>query len=86
MMKTSVVGIFAAGDVRDTGTKQVVGTAGKGKSAALKISKYLKTVEEMDHSRRFARSSVGGLWGGPVVIPGYAEQTERPGPAELKVQ
>ena len=44
MMKTSVVGIFAAGDVRDTGTKQVVGTAGKGKSAALKISKYLKTV------------------------------------------
>ena len=44
LMETSVAGIFAAGDVRDTSTKQVVSAAGEGGSAALEIREYLKTV------------------------------------------
>ncbi len=44
MLETSVAGIFAAGDVRDTSTKQVVSAAGEGGSAALEIREYLKTV------------------------------------------
>ena len=41
-LETSVPGIFAAGDVRDTSTKQVVSAAGEGSSAALVIREYLK--------------------------------------------
>jgi thioredoxin reductase (NADPH) len=44
MMETSVPGIFAAGDVRDASTKQVVSAAGEGAAAALAIRDYLKTV------------------------------------------
>jgi thioredoxin reductase (NADPH) len=44
MLETSIPGIFAAGDVRDTSTKQVVSAAGEGSSAALEIREYLKTV------------------------------------------
>ena len=43
-METSVPGIFAAGDVRDASTKQVVSTAGEGGSAALEIREYLRHV------------------------------------------
>ncbi len=44
MLETSIPGIFAAGDVRDTSTKQVVSAAGEGGSAALEIREYLKMV------------------------------------------
>jgi thioredoxin reductase (NADPH) len=42
LLETSTPGIFAAGDVRDTSTKQVVSAAGEGGSAALMIREYLK--------------------------------------------
>ncbi len=44
MLETSVPGIFSAGDVRDSSTKQVVSAAGEGSSAALEIREYLKSV------------------------------------------
>jgi thioredoxin reductase (NADPH) len=42
LLEASVPGIFAAGDVRDKSTKQVVSAAGEGSSAALMIREYLK--------------------------------------------
>jgi thioredoxin reductase (NADPH) len=42
LLETSIPGIFAAGDVRDASTKQVVSAAGEGGSAALEIREYLK--------------------------------------------
>ncbi|MGD1986985.1 MAG: FAD-dependent oxidoreductase [Desulfobacterales bacterium] len=42
LLETSIPGIFAAGDVRDKSTKQVVSAAGEGGSAALIIREYLK--------------------------------------------
>jgi len=44
ILGTSVPGIFAAGDVRATSTKQVASAAGEGAAAALMIRDYLKTV------------------------------------------
>ena len=44
LMETSIPGVFSAGDVRDTSTKQVVSAAGEGGSAALEIRDYLKHV------------------------------------------
>ena len=42
LMETSLPGVFAAGDVRDASTKQVVSAAGEGSTAALAIREYLK--------------------------------------------
>jgi len=44
LLETSVAGIFAAGDVRDTSTKQVVSAAEEGSTAALMVREYLKSV------------------------------------------
>ena len=41
---TNIDGVFAAGDVRDTSTKQVVSAAGEGSTAALEIREYLRRV------------------------------------------
>ncbi len=43
-LETSVLGIFAAGDVRAGSTKQVASAAGEGATAALLIREHLKTV------------------------------------------
>jgi thioredoxin reductase (NADPH) len=42
MLETSAPGVFAAGDVRMSSTKQVVSAAGEGAAAALAIREYLK--------------------------------------------
>ncbi len=42
ILETSLPGIFAAGDVRATSTKQVASAAGEGVAAALMIRDYLK--------------------------------------------
>ncbi len=44
VLETCIPGIFAAGDVRDRSTKQVVSAAGEGASAALMIREYLKGI------------------------------------------
>lgn len=44
LMETSLPGVFAAGDVRDNSTKQVVSAAGEGSTAALAVREYLKLV------------------------------------------
>ncbi|MBI3286439.1 MAG: FAD-dependent oxidoreductase, partial [Chloroflexi bacterium] len=43
-LEISLAGVFAAGDVRATSTKQVASAAGEGTTAALMIREYLKTV------------------------------------------
>ena len=43
VLETSVLGIFAAGDVRAGSTKQVASAAGEGATAALLVREYLKT-------------------------------------------
>lgn len=42
--ESCIPGIFAAGDVRDKSTKQVVSAAGESGSAALMIREYLKGI------------------------------------------
>jgi thioredoxin reductase (NADPH) len=44
LLESSEPGVFAAGDVRSTSTKQVASAAGEGASAALMIRSYLKQV------------------------------------------
>jgi len=44
VLETSIPGVFSAGDVRASSTKQVASAAGEGAAAALMIREYLKTV------------------------------------------
>jgi thioredoxin reductase (NADPH) len=44
VLETSILGIFAAGDVRTGSAKQFTSAAGDGGAAALMIRDYLKSV------------------------------------------
>lgn len=46
LMRTSVPGVFAAGEVADPTYRQVVTSAGMGASAAMQLIKYLENEEE----------------------------------------
>lgn len=41
-LKTSLLGVWAAGDVRENATKQIVAAAGDGAKVAMQIGKYLQ--------------------------------------------
>jgi thioredoxin reductase (NADPH) len=56
--RTSVPGIFAAGDVRQGSTKQAVAAAGEGATAALMIGKYLQTLGDMNAVREIEREAL----------------------------
>lgn len=46
-LQTSLVGVFAAGDVREGATAQAASAAGEGATAALMIRQYLQSIAEM---------------------------------------
>ena len=47
-LRTSLPGVFAAGDVRAGSTKQAISAAGEGATAALMIRQYLKTLGDVN--------------------------------------
>ena len=47
-LKTSMDGVFAAGDVRAGSTKQAISAAGEGATAALMIRQCLKSLGEVN--------------------------------------
>ena len=48
-LRTSVKGVFAAGDARAGSTKQVASAVGEGAAAALQIRRYLEEIGEVRH-------------------------------------
>ena len=46
LMRTSVPGIFAAGEIQDHRFKQAATSAGQGVAAAMEIEKYLADLED----------------------------------------
>lgn len=49
-LKTTLEGVFAAGDVRSGSTKQAVSATGEGATAALMIRQYLKSLGDVNSS------------------------------------
>jgi thioredoxin reductase (NADPH) len=45
-MKTTLEGLYAAGDVRENSVKQVISAAGDGATAALNVVKYVKNLKD----------------------------------------
>jgi thioredoxin reductase (NADPH) len=45
-MKTTLNGLYAAGDVRENSVKQVIAAAGDGATAALNVVKYVKSLKD----------------------------------------
>jgi thioredoxin reductase (NADPH) len=44
-MRTSVPGIFAAGDIRSVPTRQIAGAVGDGAMAAYSAQQYIESLE-----------------------------------------
>lgn len=57
-MKTSLQGVFAAGDVRAGSTKQAISAAGEGATAALMIRQYLKSLGDINPVNSIEREPV----------------------------
>lgn len=56
-LKTSLEGVFAAGDVRAGSTKQAVSAAGEGATAALMIRQYFKSLGDLKSADSIERES-----------------------------
>ncbi len=57
-LKTSMDGVFAAGDVRAGSTKQAISAAGEGATAALMIRQYLKSLGEVNPINTIERETL----------------------------
>jgi len=52
LMRTSVPGIFAAGEIQDHRFKQAATSAGQGVAAAMEVEKYLADLEDRTYPGR----------------------------------
>ncbi len=52
LMRTSVPGIFAAGEIQDSRFRQVATSAGQGVAAAMEVEKYLAELEDHPYPER----------------------------------
>ncbi len=57
-LKTSMSGVFAAGDVRAGSTKQAISAAGEGATAALMIRQYLKSLGDVNPINTIERENL----------------------------
>lgn len=57
-LKTSLEGVFAAGDVREGSTKQAISAAGEGATAALMIRQYLKSLGDVNPINSIERETI----------------------------
>ncbi len=58
MLKTSLEGVYAAGDVKEGSTKQAISAAGEGASAALMIRQYLKSLGDVNPVNSIERDTI----------------------------
>ena len=57
-LKTSMAGVFAAGDVRAGSTKQAISAAGEGATAALMMRQYLKSLGDVNPVNTIERENL----------------------------
>ena len=57
-LKTSMTGVFAAGDVRAGSTKQAISAAGEGATASLMIRQYLKSLGDVNPVNTIERETL----------------------------
>jgi thioredoxin reductase (NADPH) len=57
-LRTSLEGVYAAGDVREGSTKQAISAAGEGATAALMIRQYLKSLGDVNPVNSIERETI----------------------------